>query len=100
MWDRVHQHLPRTNNAAEGWPRRFRANIGGHHPNIWSFLRVLQKGEFLTGLEMEQLVAGEVAPPPRKKYRDCNARLQAVVQDYNNRGTLEYLRGIAHNFQF
>ena len=50
MWDyhmMVHQGLPRTTNAVEGWHRSFSAHISCHHPSIWTFLNVLKKEEGL-----------------------------------------------------
>ena len=61
---------------------------------------MLKKEEAVTSLQIHHVVAGETAIPPRKKYRDCNARLSTVVSDYHNRSVIEYLRGVACNFQF
>jgi len=33
-------------------------------------------------LRRSQLLAGQQAPPPRKRYADCNAQLLIVVGDY------------------
>ena len=47
------------------------------------------------------MLVGQQAPPPRKRYADCNARLLTVVRDYSiQRDGLEYLRGVAYNISF
>ena len=38
MYARVHEELPRTNNAVEGWHRGFATNLGAYHPNFWRYL--------------------------------------------------------------
>lgn len=35
----------------------------------------------------------------KRKYKDFAERLKNVCDDYHNRITEDYLRGIAHNFQ-
>ncbi|XP_072400820.1 uncharacterized protein [Diabrotica undecimpunctata] len=49
-------------------------------------------------LKIEQYISGNV-PPRKRKYQDTANRIRAIVADYADRPTLEYLRGIAHNFQ-
>jgi len=77
----------------------FRWTSGGHHPNFWRFLSVLQRQQSLSELEQTQLMAGEEAPPTRKRYKDNNERIVALVNDYTNRPKLEYLEGIAFNLK-
>ncbi|XP_072377879.1 uncharacterized protein [Diabrotica undecimpunctata] len=73
-YDLADQDIPRTNNAVEGW----------HN----SFSSLLNK----------QYISGNV-PPRKRKYQDTANRIRTIVADYADRPTLEYLRGIAHNFQ-
>ena len=51
-------------------------------------------------LRRSQMLVGQQAPPPRKRYADCNARLLTVVCDYSQRDGLDYLRGVAYNISF
>ena len=44
MYDQMIGDLPRTNNAVEGWHRRFQANVGAYHPNFWKFIDMLEAG--------------------------------------------------------
>ncbi|XP_041371610.1 uncharacterized protein LOC121385139 [Gigantopelta aegis] len=72
---------------------------GAYHPNIWVFLDVLKKEQSQTEVAMTQALAGEDGPPQRRQYRDVTKRLENLVNDYDNRGVLLFLRGIAHNLQ-
>ena len=42
MYDQTIGDLLRTNNAVEGWHRRFQANVGAYHPNFWKFINILK----------------------------------------------------------
>ena len=57
----------------------------------------LQKGR---DLYMEQLIEGRRPPLKLKKYRSADERIKKIVLEYNTeRDALEYLEGIAHNYQ-
>ena len=43
MYDQTIGDLPRTNNAVEGWHRRFQANVGAYHPYFWKFIDILKR---------------------------------------------------------
>jgi len=51
-------------------------------------------------LRRSQLLVGQQALPPHKRYADCNARLLTVVRDYAQRNGLDYLRGVAYDISF
>ena len=102
MWnvkERVDHGLPRTNNHLEGWHRHMASNVGAYHPNFWRFLKVLQREQALNEVTITQMLAGEPAPPQRRKYKAITQRLKTLVEDYDNRALIDYLRGIAHNLQ-
>jgi len=99
VYDRVIQNTDRTNNHVEAAHRLVQVELQMDHPTIWNHidgLRHVQKGcdDF-----HEHLVAGN--PPPRilSRYRLCDERILRVVQRYANYSMVDYLRGIAHNFQ-
>ena len=48
--------------------------------------------------EHEQLVAGH-APRKLRRYQLCDERIERIVQNYANYGIMDYLRGLAHNFE-
>ena len=91
---------PRTNNHIEGYHRRFSANVNASKPNVYNFLEVLKREEHFTRAQIEQMVAGMDPPPPRKKYRDVNRNIEAIVRRYARTPRMDYLRGIAYNFNF
>ena len=100
MYARTDAQLPRTNNSVEGWHRSFQAGLGSYHPNFWRFLSYLISEDAVHELRRSQMLVGQQAPPPRKRYADCNARLLTVVRDYSQRDGLDYLRGVAYNISF
>jgi hypothetical protein len=100
MFDRAEHELPRTNNYVEGWHRSFQSNVGSHHPNFWSFVDFIKREQALQQVYLTQALAGHAPQPGRKIYSDLKARVLTVVRDYENRNTLDYLRGIAHNLGF
>jgi len=66
---------------------------------LWVFITSLRKVQKERDLLYEQMVAGHAPPVKRRKYRDADARILALVNDFHNRPMMEYLRGIAHNFE-
>ena len=69
-------------------------------PNIWTFLKVLQKEQALNEIQITQVMAGQQAPPQRRQYRESGQRILRIVVDFENRTAMEYLRGISHNLSF
>ncbi|KAL4135784.1 hypothetical protein QTP88_007372 [Uroleucon formosanum] len=59
-----------TNNSVEGWHNGFSSILNAIHPNIWKFIRALQKEEKLNHLKMVQYCTGAETPRKRKKYND------------------------------
>ena len=97
--DRVVQHLDRTNNHAEAAHRRIQAELQMDHPTLWKFIDGLKKVQKGRDLFHEQLVAGHTPPRKLRRYRLCDERIQRIVQSYANYDIMDYLRGLAHNFE-
>nr|CAI5828080.1 unnamed protein product [Callosobruchus analis] len=60
MWNcfnTVVEGLPKTNNSIEGWHRAFEAQSSADHPNIWKFVKAIQREQSLHELQIEQYVA-------------------------------------------
>ena len=100
MFQRSRDELPRTNNHVEGWHRRLQANLDVYHPTLWKLIDVLKREESLVRTEIAQAVGGHLAPAQRRRYADSAQRILRIVNDYNNRPMLNYLRAIANNLQY
>ena len=80
MYDQTIGDLPRTNNAVEGWHRRFQANVGAYHPNVWKFIDILKREQSLNHVNISQARAGHQPEPQRRRYQDSNRRIKNIVQ--------------------
>ncbi|KAH7691334.1 hypothetical protein AAVH_40152 [Aphelenchoides avenae] len=89
----------RTNNHAEAAHRKLQAMLQMDHPSLWKFIEALMHVQKETDFRFEQYVRGDQNVPKRKKYREADERILTIVTEYRNREIMEYLRGIAHNFQ-
>ena len=86
LWNMYNQtigDLLRTNNAVEGWHRRFQANVGAYHPNFWKFIDILKREQSLNHVNISQARAGHQPEPQRHRYQDSNRRIKNIVQDYH-----------------
>ena len=99
-FDTVREGLPKTNNSVEGWLRGFHSQISAEHPNIWKFILAIKKEQSLKELQIEQYISGRKAPQQKKNKlsADTLARVVATFSDESN--IKEYLRGVAHNFNY
>ena len=72
MYDQTIGDLLRTNNAIEGWHRRFQANVGAYHPNFWKLIDILKREQSLNHVNISQARAGHQPEPQRRRYQDSN----------------------------
>ena len=71
---------------------------GIDHPTMGRFLGEMKKAQKLVDWSYEQCIKGEPAPKKRRAYQKADERILALVELYEQRNVLEYLRGLAHNF--
>ncbi|KAL3856696.1 hypothetical protein ACJMK2_011420 [Sinanodonta woodiana] len=90
----------KIHNAVEGWHRKMQSAVSCHHPNIWSFLRILKREQSLNNDSLNQIFGGHLPEQPKKEYKDCSSRIANIVTDFDNRVTIEYLKAIAYNINF
>ena len=97
--DRVYENLPRTNNSVEGWHSSFNRHVGCHHANIWKLIAVLKNDDDITCITLVKILQGNPPKNPNPVYSRLNARVVTVVNSYDNRTPMEFLRAIAHNLK-
>ncbi|CAJ0959347.1 unnamed protein product [Ranitomeya imitator] len=100
VYERTLNDQQRTNNDVEGWHRSFRETCGTLFQNIYHFINCLKHQQELHSFEIIQIIAGNPIAARNKKYAVISARVKRIVQDFNNRSLMDYLRGIAYSFEF
>jgi len=94
-YDRFIKHIPRTNNAVEGWHFKINSTLSGSHPSVWTFVEKIQKEQKFWEEEIPRVRTG-LGERRRKKYRQLDDRLNIIVSNYNTAlGTIDYLKAIA-----
>lgn len=71
--------------------------IGASHPNIWKFIDSLKNEQGRNEAIIEQYIAGAELPRKKMKYMDIAVRIQKIVNEFDERNPLEYLKGIAYS---
>ena len=100
MWsvfDNMEFAFPRTQNKVEAWHRRWEILVGRSHVDIFTIIKQIQKEQNIVEMEIEKSMRGEPPPKKRKEDEDREVRIQNVIADRDNRATIDFLRGIAHN---
>ena len=100
QYDRALEGLDRTNNSVEGWQRGTSATMGISNPIIWKFLESLKKRIKTQNSEIDQLVAGVLPAPRRRRWENLNERIEVAVRMFGGISNEEYLRGITFNLTF
>ena len=97
MHHRVINKSARTNNAVEGWHNAFQSSVSCSHPSFTKLIKFLQREQGIQEVNFVKWEAGNY-PQLSKGTLERNERIFNLVQDYPNRDTITFLRGIAHNF--
>ncbi|XP_073406402.1 uncharacterized protein [Dendrobates tinctorius] len=100
VYERTLNDQQRTNNDVEGWHRSFRETCGTLFQNIYRFINCLKHQQELHSFEIIQIIAGNPIAARNIKYAAISARVKRIVQDFDNRSLMDYLRGIAYSFDF
>ena len=90
----------RTNNSVEGWNRRFSSLVGADHPSLWKFIDKLKQEQSHTEFRLNQLAAGSQPTAKRVRYRDLEARLTRIINQFGEIPLTDYLTGVAFNISF
>ena len=100
LWNihrRVVNDLPRTNNMLEGWHRQFSQCVMIAHPTVWKLIKALRRDAAIQQIRVGQFIAGNRAPQQRRVYQDVNERIKNLVNTYNQRPIIDFLRGMSYN---
>ena len=100
MFHRRDNELPRTINAVEGWHYSFQLHVTTCHPSFWKFINIMKQEQGIVRAGALQNQGWHPPPPQRRRYADNHARILRMVDDYVNKGRINYLRTIAHNIDF
>ena len=60
----------------------------------------MRRQQGLHNYDVVQLIAGGQIAAKNKKYEAISKRLKIIADDADNRTNMEYLQGIAYNFEF
>ena len=91
--------MPRTNNSIEGWHNAFRHGIGHPHPSFVKLLSFLQKEQSLQEAIYAKWEGGNIKKRSKLSIEQ-EERIYNIVINYDERETIDYLRGIAYNIDF
>ena len=91
---------PRTTNMLEGWHRRFSTLASRHHPNIYDFIGCLRSDQARTETVLSKSLMGESPSGMRKSEKAKTQRLKNIVEKFDERESLEYLKGITYNITY
>ena len=89
--------MPRTNNSVEGWHNAFKSGICHAHPSLAKLLTHLKREQSLQEAIYTKWEGGSVKERSKKSIEQ-EQRLTNIVEDYQNREILRYLRGVANSF--
>ena len=88
-----------SGKTKEGWHNAFSHGIGHPHPSFVGLLCFLQKEQSLQEAIYAKWEGGSIKEHSKLSV-EREKRIHNIVINYDNRETLEYLRGIAYNFEF
>ena len=100
LWNihrRVVNDLPRTNNLLEGWHGQFNQCVTIAHPTIWKLIKALRRDATIQQVRVGHFIAGNRPSQQRLADQDVNDRIKNLVNTYNQRPTIDFLRGISYN---
>ena len=96
LWN-VHNRSTRTNNHIEGWHSKLNKSCRKLHPSVHELVTVLQVEQGETELTLRRARLGAAPAPRRRKYRQCDERLDRLREQYTS-GTLnsmDYINSIS-----
>ena len=95
--ERVQQNLPRTTNVVEGWHNAFTNSAAQAHANIWTFVDCIKREHATVRMKAIQDDAGVLPPRRKRRYAELNTRITFIVNDFDNRTIMGFLRATSYN---
>ena len=99
MYTRVLNQTARTNNSVEGWHNAFQSGLSSPHSSFPKLMKHFQREQAIQDVNVAKCESGNIHLQS-KSTKERNEILLNLVLDYDNRETLVYLKGVAHNFTF
>ncbi|XP_064479745.1 uncharacterized protein LOC135393150 [Ornithodoros turicata] len=98
IWNHFDNGSRRTINDVEGW--HYRLNSASHisHGNIYKLAELIPKNQQVNEREQVMLQTGHVVPPPRRRYRVLNSRINVLKAQLTDglRTFHQYIDAIAY----
>ena len=99
MYQRAVLGLPHTNNAVEGWHRAFQHTVGYAHPIVYKLINSMRLEQSHAEILKAKIDTGQNVARKNQKYVRVIAAIRRLVDNFNQREPLDYLRGISHNIE-
>ena len=101
-WNYFNQHQPRTNNNVEGWHSRMKKIISKPHPNIFAWIKFVQREESVTKAKIQSYRTGATSCQRRCRVKEKENMMQTLFDHFNagNISLEEYLGAIQHQTGF
>ena len=92
--------MPRTNNSIEGWHNALGYASACRHPSIWKLIELLKKEHRITEMKIAQYRSGGEISKQKRKYRKLDERISSLVSNFYSMSLYDFLRAVAHNYNF
>ena len=83
----------------EGWHRAFKHTVGYAHPTIYKLINSMRLEKSHTENLKTKIDAQQNVVRKNQKYVRVTAAIRKLVDNFNQREPLDYLRGISHNIE-
>ncbi|KAL4119402.1 hypothetical protein QTP88_012211 [Uroleucon formosanum] len=93
-------NIPRTQNNVESWHKRWKILVGAERVGIYHLIIEMCKEQQNTLGQIELIISGNQRPKPKLTSIKRQLQIQNVIEDKNNRNTIDFLKVISYNLNF